>query len=208
MSQRFTLRSGRGLMAVVSRLCLAQQDEADALLSRDPFSLLCGMLLDQQFAMEQAFRGPQKIAERLEMKKLDAGRIAAMEPAAFSAICSKVPAIHRYPGSMAGRIQQLAAFVSTTYSGDVTKIWADVKTGDELLNRLKGLPGFGEQEAKIFLALLGKQLGVRPKGWRTSAGDYGLNGSRRSIADVTSPKTLEEVRAFKQELKAAAKTRA
>lgn len=186
-------------------LTLAQDKDADALLSRDPFSLLVGMLLDQQYAMEHAFRGPWKIASRLEMKTLDPGRIAAFEPAAFTAICSQVPAIHRYPGSMSGRVQQLAAHIEKEYAGSAANIWAGVKTGDELLGRLKKLPGFGEQKAKIFLALLGKQLGVRPKGWREAAGSYGDNGSRRSIADVTSPKTLEEVRTFKQEMKAAAK---
>ena len=184
---------------------LAQEPAADAMLSRDPFALLTGMLLDQQFAMERAFAGPYVIAKRLEMKKLSPARIAAMEPAAFAAICSQVPAIHRYPGSMAKRIQLLAEAIERDYEGRTEAIWADVKTGAELLDRLKALPGFGEQKSRIFVALLGKQLGVRPRGWREAAGAYGEHGSRRSIADVTSPKTLAEVRAFKQEMKAAAR---
>ena len=186
-------------------LCLAQLPEADALLERDPFALITGMILDQQFAMERAFAGPYIIATRLEMKKLVPARIAAMEPAAFAAICSQVPAIHRYPGSMAKRIQLLAGKVENDYEGRTEAIWTGVKTGVDLFGRLKELPGFGEQKSRIFVALLGKQLGVRPRGWREAAGHYGEHGSRRSIADVTSPKTLAEVRAFKQELKAAAR---
>ncbi|MDA5285296.1 HhH-GPD-type base excision DNA repair protein [Streptomyces sp. NPDC054904] len=186
---------------------LAQQPEADALLGRSPLAALTGMLLDQQVPMEWAFSGPWTIARRLGADDLDAHAIAAHDPDAFAALLSQKPAVHRYPGSMAKRIQQLCAYLVEHYDGDAAAVWADAATGQELLERLKALPGFGEQKAQIFLALLGKRYGVRPKGWREAAGGYGPANIHRSAADITGPESLAKVRAYKQEMKAAAKAK-
>ncbi|MFF6913385.1 HhH-GPD-type base excision DNA repair protein [Streptomyces sp. NPDC012466] len=186
-------------------LHLAQDPEADALLGRSPLAALVGMLLDQQVPMEWAFKGPATIARRLGGDDLDAHEIAAHEPEAFAALLSGKPAVHRYPGSMAKRIQQLCQYLVEHYDGDAEAVWKDVGTGKELLKRLAELPGFGKQKAQIFLALLGKQLGVRPTGWREAAGSYGDPDSFRSVADITGPESLVKVRAHKQEMKAAAK---
>ncbi|KOX00486.1 Fe-S cluster assembly protein HesB [Streptomyces sp. NRRL B-1140] len=186
-------------------LHLAQDPEADALLGRSPLAALVGMLLDQQVPMEWAFKGPATIARRLGTDDLDAHEIAAHEPEAFAALLSEKPAVHRYPGSMAKRIQQLCQYLVEHYDGDAEAVWKDVGTGGELLKRLAELPGFGKQKAQIFLALLGKQLGVRPTGWREAAGSYGEPDSFRSVADITGPESLVKVRAHKQEMKAAAK---
>ncbi|MEU1104881.1 HhH-GPD-type base excision DNA repair protein [Streptomyces tibetensis] len=186
-------------------LHLAQDPEADALLGRSPLAALVGMLLDQQVPMEWAFKGPATIARRLGTDDLDAHEIAAHEPEAFAALLSEKPAVHRYPGSMAKRIQQLCQYLVEHYDGDAEALWQDVGTGKELLKRLAELPGFGKQKAQIFLALLGKQLGVRPTGWREAAGSYGEPDSFRSVADITGPESLVKVRAHKQEMKAAAK---
>ncbi|MFD3543613.1 HhH-GPD-type base excision DNA repair protein [Streptomyces sp. NPDC058662] len=184
---------------------LAQQPEADALLGRSPLAALVGMLLDQQVPMEWAFSGPWTIARRLGGEDLDAHAVAAYDPDAFAALLSEKPAVHRYPGSMAKRVQQLCAYLVDHYDGDASAVWADAATGEELLARLKALPGFGEQKAQIFLALLGKRFDVRPKGWREAAGAYGPAGVYRSAADITGPESLAKVRAHKQEMKAAAK---
>ncbi|MFC8143822.1 HhH-GPD-type base excision DNA repair protein [Streptomyces paradoxus] len=186
-------------------LHLAQDPEADALLGRSPLAALVGMLLDQQVPMEWAFKGPATIAQRLGGDDLDAHEIAAHEPEAFAALLSQKPAVHRYPGSMAKRIQQLCQYLVEHYDGDAEAVWKDAGTGKELLKRLAELPGFGKQKAQIFLALLGKQLGVRPTGWREAAGSYGEPDSFRSVADITGPESLVKVRAHKQEMKAAAK---
>ncbi|MGW3412477.1 HhH-GPD-type base excision DNA repair protein [Streptomyces sp. NPDC000888] len=186
-------------------LHLAQQPEADELLGRSPLAALVGMLLDQQVPMEWAFAGPYTIAQRMGRDDLDAHEIATYAPEAFATLLSTKPAVHRYPGSMAKRIQQLCQHLVEHYDGDASAVWKDATTGDELLQRLKDLPGFGPQKAQIFLALLGKQLGVRPKGWRESAGPYGEQNSFRSVADITGPDSLTKVRAHKQEMKAAAK---
>ncbi|MFF6875189.1 HhH-GPD-type base excision DNA repair protein [Streptomyces sp. NPDC012474] len=186
-------------------LHLAQDPEADALLGRSPLAALVGMLLDQQVPMEWAFKGPATIAQRLGGDDLDAHEIAAHEPEAFAALLSQKPAVHRYPGSMAKRIQQLCQYLVEHYDGDAEAVWKDAGTGRELLKRLAELPGFGKQKAQIFLALLGKQLGVRPTGWREAAGSYGEPDSFRSVADITGPESLVRVRAHKQEMKAAAK---
>ncbi|MGI5397955.1 HhH-GPD-type base excision DNA repair protein [Streptomyces sp. CA-135486] len=184
---------------------LAQQPEADELLGRSPLAALIGMLLDQQVPMEWAFSGPYTIAQRLGSDDLDAAQITAYDPDAFAELLKQKPAVHRYPGSMAKRVQQLCQYIVDEYDGDASAIWRDVETGEELLARLKALPGFGEQKAKIFLALLGKQFGVQPKGWREAAGPYGEKGSYRSAADITGPDSLAKVRAHKQEMKRAAK---
>ncbi|MFF9274218.1 HhH-GPD-type base excision DNA repair protein [Streptomyces griseosporeus] len=186
-------------------LHLAQDPAADELLGRSPLAALVGMLLDQQIPMEWAFKGPRTIADRMGADDLDAHDIAAQDPEAFAALLSEKPAVHRYPGSMAKRIQQLCQYLVEHYDGNAELVWKGVDDGRELLRRLEGLPGFGKQKAQIFLALLGKQLGVRPAGWREAAGSYGDPDSYRSIADITGPDSLTKVRAHKQEMKAAAK---
>ncbi|GJF15873.1 hypothetical protein NGTWS0302_13330 [Mycolicibacterium cyprinidarum] len=185
-------------------LCLAQEPKADHLLSEDPFALLTGMLLDQQIPMEVAFSGPKKIDDRIG--GFDARVIADYNPAEFAALCSQTPAIHRFPGSMAKRVQALAQVIVDEYGGDAAALWtAGDPDGPDVFRRLKALPGFGEQKAKIFLALLGKQYGVTPKGWRAAAGDYGKAGTHMSVADVTDAGSLTKVRTYKKEAKAAAK---
>jgi uncharacterized HhH-GPD family protein len=186
-------------------LCLSQDTDADALLDRDPFALLVGMLLDQQFPMERAFAGPALLAQRLGRTELDARELASYDPDALVEIFRGPPAVHRYPGSMAGRVQALAAAVVDEYDGEVTLIWRDVEDGRELFRRLNALPGFGTQKAQIFTALLGKQRGVTPVGWREAAGGYGQEGSYRSVADVVDAASLGRVREYKQAQKAAAK---
>lgn len=181
---------------------------ADELLDTDPFALLIGMLLDQQFPMEQAFAGPHKIHERMGV--FDVASLAGADPEEFAALCSTPPAVHRYPGSMAARIQSVATVILDMYDGNVSRLWSaapdeDAPSGKDVLRRLKALPGFGEQKAKILLALLAKQRGVTPDGWHEAVGAYGDEGSRRSIADVTDADSLLEVRDFKKQQKAAAK---
>jgi uncharacterized HhH-GPD family protein len=186
----------------MARLQLTSDPAADSLLSDDPFALLVGMLLDQQIAMEVAFAGPRKIADRVD--GFDARSIAEADPDAFAAVCAQTPAVHRFPGSMAKRIQELARAIVDCYGGNTAGLWTDGEPdGPEVLRRLKALPGFGEQKAKIFLALLGKQYGVTPRGWRAAAGDYGRAGSHMSIADVVDKGSLEQVRAYKKKMKAA-----
>ncbi|MBE1586100.1 HhH-GPD-type base excision DNA repair protein [Nonomuraea angiospora] len=186
------------------RIQLAQRSEADELLGRSPLALLVGMLLDQQIPMEWAFTGPYTISQRLG-HDLTAGEIASYDPEAFTALLAEKPAVHRYPKSMAARVQQLAAYLVEHYDGRPEKLWADAADGKELLQRLMALPGYGKQKAQIFLALLGKQLEVQPPGWREAAGHYGEEGSSRSVADVVDADSLARVRAFKQEAKRAAK---
>ncbi|MGE2815529.1 HhH-GPD-type base excision DNA repair protein [Mycobacterium heidelbergense] len=189
------------------KLCLAQEPEADRLLSSNPFALLIGMLLDQQVPFETAFAGPKKIADRLG--GLDAGQIAAYDPDKFAALCAERPAIHRFPGSMAKRIQTLAQIIVDRYDGDAAGLWkAGEPDGKELLQRLKALPGFGEQKAKIFLALLGKQYGVTPPGWRAAAGEFGKAGAHLSVADIVDAQSMGKVRSYKKQMKAAAKGKA
>ena len=186
-------------------LRIAQDAAADELLGRDPLALLIGMLLDQQFPMERAFGAPRLLADRLGVQTLSAADLAAADPEQLVQVFRGPPALHRYPGSMAGRTQELCRLILDRYDGRAENLWADVPDGATLLRRLGELPGFGAQKSKIFVALLGKQYGVTPPGWREVAGDYGLEGSRRSVADITGPQSLLEVRAFKQEQKQAAK---
>jgi uncharacterized HhH-GPD family protein len=177
---------------------------ADDLLSTDPLALLIGMLLDQQVAMETAFAGPLKIRERLG--GLDARTLAQSDPERLTQIFRTPPAVHRYPGSMAGRTQALCAFLLEHYGGDAAALWTSGDPdGAEVLRRLKALPGFGDQKARIFLALLGKQCGLSAEGWREAAGAYGEEGSRRSVADIVDAGSLQEVRENKRAAKAAAK---
>lgn len=179
--------------------------KADAVLDEHPFGLLTAMLLDQQFPMERAFAGPAKILERFGT--LDPRVIAAADPEEFAAYCAAPPAVHRFPGSMATRIQALAAHVVADYDGHTERLWSDARDGQELFGRVLACPGFGTQKAQIFIALLGKQLEVRPGGWVEAAGDYAEQGSFRSVADVVDERSLEQVRAFKKERKATARSR-
>jgi uncharacterized HhH-GPD family protein len=186
------------------KLWLAQEPEADELLSNNSFALLVGMVLDQQIPLERAFAGPKTIADR--MGGFDAAEIADYDPDKFAALCSERPAIHRFPGSMAKRIQALAQIIADRYDGDGAAVWtAGDPDGPELLRRLKGLPGFGEQKARIFLGLLGKQYGVTPKGWRAAAGEFGNAGTYLSVADIADARSLEKVRSYKKQMKAAKK---
>jgi uncharacterized HhH-GPD family protein len=178
---------------------------ADELLSTDAFALLTGMLLDQQVAMETAFAGPLKIKQRVG--SIDPATIAGYDPERFVDVFKQTPAVHRFPGSMAGRVQSLAQAVVDDWGGDASTIWTQGDPdGAEVLKRLKALPGFGEQKAKIFLALLGKQGGLDAPGWREAAGAYGEEGYHRSVADITDPESLAKVRATKQAAKAAARS--
>jgi len=185
-------------------LTIAQDPTADRVLTEDPFALLVGMLLDQQFPMERAFAGPAKVLERFGT--LDPAALADADPEAFADLCATPPAVHRYGRSMAGRIQALAAVVRDEYAGDATAIWRDAPTGAALVARVRALPGFGEQKARIFTALLGKQLGVRPEGWEQACGAYSEPGSFRSVADVVDAESLQKVRDFKKAAKAAARS--
>jgi len=175
---------------------------ADGVLSDSPFALLVGMMLDQQYPMEHAFRGPAKVLDRFG--SLDPAAIAAADPAEGTALCATPPAIHRFPASMAARLQTLATIVVERYDGHAERIWTEASSGPELLARVMELPGFGRQKAQIFTALVAKQLGVRPEGWEQSVGDYALPGYR-SVADVVDPASLQKVRDFKQQKKRAAK---
>lgn len=187
------------------KLHITGDPAADKLLSDDAFALLTGMLLDQQVTMESAFAGPEKIRTRLG--SMDPAAIAGYDPQQFVELFKERPAVHRFPGSMAGRVQALAETVQTNWDGDATAIWTRGEPdGQEVLRRLKALPGYGEQKAKIFLALLGKQCGLQADGWREAAGHYGQENSYLSVADIVDPESLSKVRASKQAAKAAAKT--
>jgi uncharacterized HhH-GPD family protein len=196
---------GYGTIAGVPTIRIAQDAAADELLSRDPLALLLGMMLDQQFPMERAFGAPRLLADRLGVGTLSAAELAGMDAEKLVRLFQGPPALHRYPGSMAGRTQELCRLLVERYAGRAEALWADVPDGRTLLRRVAELPGFGAQKSKIFVALLGKQYGVTPPGWREAAGDYGQEGSRRSVADISGPETLAEVRRFKQDQKAAAK---
>jgi uncharacterized HhH-GPD family protein len=178
-------------------------DDADALLAGNGLALLIGMLLDQQVPMEWAFRGPLELQRRVG-GSLDAGTIAAMDPETLKAAFTDKPALHRYPGSMADRVHQLCTYLVEHHGGRAEDVWDGAADAGDAFARIRSLPGYGEQKAKIFLAILGKRLGVAPAGWETHAGDYGLPG-HRSIADVDGPGAVEKVRAYKQDVKAKAK---
>ena len=177
-------------------------DCADQVLTESPFALLVGMMLDQQYPMEHAFRGPAKVLDRFG--SLEPGAISAADPEEFAALCATPPAVHRFPGSMARRMQELAAIVDQEYAGDASRIWTEAGDAQDLLRRVQALPGFGKQKARIFVALLAKQLGVRPAGWEQQAGGYAEPGFR-SVADVVDAESLQKVRDHKKQLKAAAR---
>lgn len=190
----------------VTELHLTGDDAADALLSTDPLALLVGMLLDQQVPMETAFAGPFRLAQRLG--GLDAARLATMPEDELVEACRQPPAVHRFPASMARRIQALAAIIVDRYDGDAAALWtAGSPDGAEVRRRLEQLPGFGPQKAQIFLALLGKQTGLRAPGWREAAGPYGAAGTFLSVADIVDADSLARVRESKRAAKAAARGR-
>jgi uncharacterized HhH-GPD family protein len=180
--------------------------EANALLNRSPLALLMAMLLDQQVPLERAFSAPSDLARRLGHDP-EAEELADYDPDALVAVFSERPALHRFPKAMAARVQTLCRILVDRYDGDAARVWDGAKTGEELLERVGALPGFGEQKAKIFVALLGKQLGVRPEGWREAAGHYGDETAHRSVADIVDEESLGKVRSYKQQMKAAAKAR-
>lgn len=178
---------------------------ADKVLDESPFALLAGMMLDQQYPMEHAFRGPAKVVDRFG--SFDPAAIASADPNEFAAMAATTPAIHRFPGSMSARLQELARIVMDEYDGDASRIWDEAADGQDLLRRIMALPGFGKQKAQIFVALLAKQRGVRPEGWEKVVGDYALDG-HRSVADVVDGASLQKVRDHKKQQKAAAKGQA
>src|SRR6476469_5250418 len=184
---------------------LTGEPAADAVLDESSFALLAGMMLDQQYPMEHAFRGPFKVTQRFG--SFDPRAIADADPDEFKALCSVPPAIHRFPGSMSARLQELARIVLDQYDGDASALWNTARDGAELKKRLTALPGFGDQKARIFVALLAKQAGVRPEGWEQAAGDYALDG-HRSVADVVDPESLQKERDHKKAQKAQGKAQA
>lgn len=183
------------------------EPEASELLNRSPLALLIAMLLDQQVTLEKAFSGPLDLVRRLGHEPT-AAELAEFDPDRLAAIFSERPALHRYPRAMAARVQDLASLVVEQYDGDAARVWDTAGSGAELLRRVGALPGFGAQKAQIFVALLGKQLGVQPDGWREAAGTFGAEGTRLSVADITDEESLGEVRSYKQAIKAAAKAKA
>jgi uncharacterized HhH-GPD family protein len=183
---------------------LAYTPEANELLADDPLALLIGMLLDQQIPMEKAFTSPYELRERLA-GALDAATIASFDPEAFEELFRTPPALHRFPAAMAKRVQELARIIVDRFGGDPASVWTQAASGSDLVSRLGTLPGFGGQKAKIFAALLGKQYAVTPPGWREAAGTYGEKSVFRSVADVVDDASLTKVRAYKQEVKAAAR---
>jgi uncharacterized HhH-GPD family protein len=180
-------------------------DSADELVSSDPLALLIGMLLDQQIPMEWAFKGHATLAERLG--GLDAGAIAAMDPDEFAAVFSTKPALHRFPGSMAKRTQELCRHVTDEWGGDAGAIWADVDDADELMARVRALPGYGDEKSRILVAMLAKRLGVRPAGWEEATAPFS-DATPRSVADIDSPESLARVREWKKAQKAKGKGKA
>jgi uncharacterized HhH-GPD family protein len=190
----------------VPSLHLSQDPAADELLSSDPLALLIGLVLDQQIPLERAFSAPLDLKERLG-GSLDAEQIATMDPEKLAAVFAARPALHRFPAANAKRVQELCRIVVDEYHGDASSVWEEATSGDDLYRRLKALPGFGEQKARIFVGFLGKQLGVRPRGWKSAAGQFGQPGTFLSIADIVDTASLARVRAHKQQIKAAAKAR-
>jgi uncharacterized HhH-GPD family protein len=185
-------------------LSLPIEPEANALLNSSPLALLLGMVLDQQIPLEKAFTSPYVLAQRLGHEPT-AEELAGYDRDALVALFATPPALHRFPKAMAERVQQVCRVLVDRYGGDAAGLWADVSTGRDLLARIRELPGFGVQKAQIFLALLGKRYDVRPEGWREAAGAYGDPDAHRSVADITDADSLARVRAYKQQMKAAAK---
>jgi uncharacterized HhH-GPD family protein len=191
---------------VAMTLTLPIDAEANKLLARSPLALLIGMVLDQQVTMEKAFSSPYVLAQRLGHEPT-AAELASFDPDELVAIFAKPPALHRFPKAMAARVQEVCQALVDRYDGDAAALWTGAKDGKELFKRVSELPGFGKQKAQIFTALLGKRFGVRPDGWREAAGAYGEEGAYRSVADIVDDDSLTRVRAYKQEMKAAAKAK-
>ena len=177
-------------------LHLAQDAEADRLLSDNPLALVIGMVLDQQIPLEKAFSSPAELVRRIG-GPLDAATIARMDPGELGALFKERPALHRFPGSMAKRTHALCQHLVDEYGGDAGAVWRGVTSGDELYARLVALPGFGAEKAKIFQALLAKRLEVRPDGWERAAAPFS-DDTPRSVADIDSPETLARVRDWKR----------
>ena len=190
------------------KLPFSGDEAADRLLEEDPLALLIGMVLDQQIPLEKAFHGPLELQERMGGGPLDVRRIAGAGEDEINAWFATPPALHRFPSSMGKRVQEVCRHLVDVYDGRAADVWETASSGAELRARMKAMPGFGDQKAKIFVALLGKRLGVAPSGWAEAAGDYGAPGSFRSVADIDGPGALQQVRAFKKEMKAAAKAKA
>jgi uncharacterized HhH-GPD family protein len=193
-------------MPTAKTLPVTGDPDADRLLVEEPLALLIGMLLDQQVPMEWAFRGPATLKERLG-GRLDAAEIAAMEPERLEAVFRAKPALHRFPASMAKRTQSLCGHLVDHYVGDAAQVWTRVGSGDELLSRVRALPGFGDEKAKIFVALLAKRLEIRPEGWDRAVAPFS-DETPRSVADIDSSETRARVRAWKREQKARGRTKA
>lgn len=188
----------------MNALCLPVSAEANELLSRNPLALLIALLLDQQVPLEKAFNSPYELTQRLGHEPT-AAELAEYDPEALAAVFAERPALHRFPKAMAARTQELARLLVDRYDGSAAAVWETAATGQELVARLTELPGFGKPKAQIFAAMLGKQLGVRPPGWREAAGRFGEEGSHYSVADIVDDSSLAAVRAYKKDLKAAAK---
>lgn len=188
------------------KLPLSGDPAADKLLEKDPLALLIGMVLDQQIPLERAFRSPADLKARLG--RLDVEELANADPDELARTFAEPPALHRFPASMAKRVQELCRHLIEEYGGRADRVWKNASDGAQLLANVKALPGFGDQKARIFVALLGKRLGVQPQGWQEAAGDYGEPGTFKSVADIDSPQALKQVRAYKQEMKARAKAKA
>lgn len=185
-------------------ITLPVPDEANELLNRDPLALTLGMVLDQQIPLEKAFSSPYVLAQRLGHAPT-AAELADFDSDALIAIFAQPPALHRFPKAMANRVQEVCRVLVDRYDGEAANLWAGVDSGAELLKRVASLPGFGKQKSQIFVALLGKQYGVRPAGWREAADGYGVDGSYKSVADIVDDQSLGQVRAYKKAMKAAAK---
>lgn len=179
--------------------------EANALLDRDPLALLVGMVLDQQIPLEKAFSSPYVLAQRLGHEPT-AQELAEFDPEELLKIFATPPALHRFPKAMAARTQEVCRQIVARYDGDTARLWTEATDGKDLFRRVADLPGFGRQKAQIFVALLGKQYGVRPEGWRAAAGAYGDEGSHMSVADIVDEASLTKVRDYKKSVKAAAKS--
>ncbi|MDQ4130739.1 MAG: Fe-S cluster assembly protein HesB [Actinomycetota bacterium] len=190
----------------MSDLYITGDEQADRLLVTNPLALLIGMLLDQQVPMEWAFQGPSRLAERLP-GELDAEAIASMQPSELDEIFRQRPAIHRFPGAMAKRVHALCRHILDRYDGRAERVWTEAESGRELFERVRTLPGFGEEKARIFVALLAKRLGVRPAGWEQVAAPFS-DDVPRSVADIDSPEMLARVRDWKRAQKARGKGKA
>jgi uncharacterized HhH-GPD family protein len=185
---------------------VTSNDAANALLVTDPLALLIGMLLDQQVPMEWAFLGPWTLRERIG-GTLDAATVASLDPDELEALFRGPPALHRYPAAMAKRTQALCAFIVEHHGGDAAAVWTEAADGADLLKRLRALPGYGSEKARIFMAILAKRLGVRPTGWEQAAAPFS-DDVPRSVADIDSPEAFERVRAFKKARRAEGKGKA